>query len=189
MSTPQSPRDLEQLSAYLDGALSPRELAELKPRLEAERELADTFKELQRTRAALRRAPQRRVPRSFTLTHQMLGSRRLSIFSGWTSLNFASAVATLLLAFALIGDFSTNVVLLGGGAPSAAEAAPQTLMIQAPTATPEVELFAQDRSTKAAETALDWSALFHQYAADIELGLAGVALLTGLLAWRQKRRS
>jgi anti-sigma factor RsiW len=189
MSTPLSPHDLEQLSAYLDGALSPPGLTQLKARLDVDLAFASALKAMLRTRAALRRAPQRRVPRSFTLTHQMLGNRRASVFSDWTSLNFASAVATLLLAFALIGDFSTNVLLLGGGAPSAAEAAPQTLMVQPPTATPELELFAQDRQTKAVETTLDWSAIFQQYVADIELGLGGVALLTGMLAWRQKRRS
>jgi anti-sigma factor RsiW len=187
MSTLLSPRDLEQLSAYLDGALSPRELAQLKARLEMELELASALKDMQRTRAALRRAPQRSVPRSFTLAHEMLGTHRASLFSGWTSLNFASAVATLLLMFVFIGDFSANGVRLAAGAP-AAEAAPQTLMVQAPTATPEVQLFTQDRQTKVAEPALDWSAFFEQYVGEIELGLAGVALLTGLLAWRQKRR-
>ncbi len=187
MSALLSPRDLKQLSAYLDGVLSPRELAELKPRLEAELELAGTLKKLQRTRDALRRAPQRRVPRSFTLTHQMLGNSRPSLLSGWTSLNFASAIATLLLVFVFIGDFSANGVPLAAGAPAAQEA-PQTLGAQAPTATPEVQLFAQDRQTKEVKPALDWSVLFGQYTSDIELGLGGIALLSGLLAWWQKRR-
>jgi len=192
MNAPHSSRDLEQISAYLDEALSPRELSQFKERLNAEPELASALQEMQRTRAMLRRAAQRRVPRSFAVTQQMVGART-SLFSGWTSLNFASAAATLLLAFVLIGDFSVNGLPIAGGA--AAPEAPQALMAEAATdeavgATPEIELFAQaDRQTKGAETALGWSALFAQYAGELELALGAVAVISGLLAWRQKRHN
>ncbi len=191
MSSQLSSRDQEQISAYLDGALSPRDFEQLKTRLNAESELAAALQEMQRTRAALRRAPQRRVPRSFAVTQKMVGAQRTSLFSGWTSFNLVSAVATLLLAFVLIGDFSVNGLPIAVGAP--ASEAPQALMAEAATdkaaqATPEAELYAQaDRQTKGAETAVDWSALFAQYARELEIGLGGVAVISALLAWRQKR--
>lgn len=192
MSTSHSSRDQEQISAYLDGALSERDFAQFKTRLNAETELAAAVQQMQRTRAMLRRAPQRRVPRSFALTQQMLGAPRPSLFSGWNALNFASAVATLLLAFVLIGDFSANGLPIAAGAP--APEAPQALMAaeaatdEAVQATPETELYAQaNRQTKGAETALNWNALFAQYTRKLELGLAGIALISGLLAWHQKR--
>ncbi len=193
MSTPLSSQDQEQVSAYLDEALSPRDSAELKARLSAEPELAAALQAMQRTRAMLRRAAQRRVPRSFAVTQQMLGAPRTSLFSGWTSLNFASAAATLLLVLVLIGDFSLNGLPIGVDA--AAPEAPQALMAEAATdeaveATREVEPLAQaDRQTKGAETTLEWNAFFAQYARELELGLGGMAVISGILAWCQKRHN
>lgn len=191
MNSQLSSRDQEQVSAYLDGALSERDFAQFKTRLNAESELAAAVKNMQHTRAALRRAPQRRVPRSFAVTQQMLGSSRPSLFSSWTSLNFASAAATLLLVFVLIGDFSTNGFPVSGAADTAA---PQTLMAEAPTeeaggATPSVDPFAQaDRQVKDEQAAIDWNNLFAQYSRELEIGLGGIAIISGLLAWRQKQK-
>lgn len=191
MNSQQRSRDQEQISAYLDGVLSERDFAQFKTRLGAETDLAAAVREMERTRSALRRAPQRRAPRSFALTQQMVSAQRASLFSSWNLLSFASAFATLLLAFVLIGDFSVNGLPIAG---LAAPEAPQALMAEVATddatqVTPEAELYAQaDRQTKGAETALDWNMVFTQYARELELGLGGIAVISGWLAWRQKNR-
>src|SRR3990170_569135 len=70
-----STRDLERLSAYLDGQLAPGEAAGLEARLQDDSALRETLEGLRQTKAALRSLPSLRPPRSFTLTPQMVGTR------------------------------------------------------------------------------------------------------------------
>ncbi|MEZ0395038.1 MAG: zf-HC2 domain-containing protein [Anaerolineales bacterium] len=162
-------RDLEQLSAYLDGQLPQAEAARLESRLAADPALAAALEELRQARAVLRRAPRRRAPRAFTLTPQMAGlkppvPRAVPVFS------WASALATLifLCAFggAWMGQLTSRSAVpvmesgYGGGpaetqeviteaapmlaAPSGQEAADTTRLAEAtPTlsATPEAASF------------------------------------------------
>ena len=127
MTTP-SDRDLERISASLDGQLSPEEAARLEQRLAADPQLRQTRDELLRTRSLLRRAPVRRAPRNFTLTPRMAGLRppqpRLVPVFSWAS---AAAVLALLVTFAapLVGQFSS----------SSMAAAPLAAPLAAPAAT------------------------------------------------------
>ena len=114
-----SPKDIEQLSAHLDGSLTEREQAALTARLAAEPALAAALKQLELTRAMLRRAPQRKTPRSFTLTAAMAGQRRGSL-GAWSGFNFASAAASLALILVLLTDFSLNGLPLPAAASGAA---------------------------------------------------------------------
>jgi hypothetical protein len=121
-----SNRDLELLSASLDGQLSPEESARLQARLAADAGLRAAQDELRRTRALLRRTPQRRAPRNFTLMPKMAGVRpplpRLVPAFSW-----ASAVAALLLlitfAAPLAGELASRSVSTLA-APMAATMAP-----------------------------------------------------------------
>src|SRR5512142_1758722 len=70
-----SNRDYEQLSAYIDGQLSPAERRKLEERLRARTDLQVALDEMNRTRSLLRSAPRRRAPRNFTLTPAMVGER------------------------------------------------------------------------------------------------------------------
>ncbi len=102
MNTP-SLRDVEQLSACLDGQLSLAELARLNSRLETDPNLSAALEDLRATRAILRRTPQRRAPRNFTLTPKMAGlkpplPRAVPVF------RLASVVATILLFFTFAGN-------------------------------------------------------------------------------------
>ena len=104
MNPSPSTRDLEQLSAYLDGQLKPSESARIESRLQMEPELATVLKELRQTRAILRQIPQRRAPRNFTFTPKMVGSkppmpRTYPIF------RFASTLATVLLFVTIATNF------------------------------------------------------------------------------------
>lgn len=89
-------RDLELLSAYLDGELKSSDSMRLESRLKTDPELAFVLNDLRATRTLLRKLPSRRAPRNFTLTRKMVGQnpplpRTYPIF------RLATAVATLLL--------------------------------------------------------------------------------------------
>ena len=122
MTTP-SFRDLEQLSASLDGQLSQAEKTRLEARIQLNPALAALLADLRLARTILRQTPKRRFRRNFTLTPTMAGIRppvpRLVPAFSW-----ASAVAMLLFIFTL----GTNLVgrlSFGAAAPMMA-AAPMT---------------------------------------------------------------
>lgn len=66
-------REIEQLSAYLDGKLNTSELARLESRLNSDPELVSVLEDLRATRSILRQLPKRKAPRNFTLTRKMVG--------------------------------------------------------------------------------------------------------------------
>lgn len=101
-----SDRDLETLSAYLDGEISSRDRERLEARLRSDPALQEYLEGLRRTRAAVRGLPALRAPRNYYLTPQMVGqerkpSRLFPVFS------FASAAATVLFVLLLVGDYIT----------------------------------------------------------------------------------
>jgi hypothetical protein len=101
-----SNRDWENLSAYLDGQLTPRKRARFAARLESEPALREAYDSLRRTRAMLRGLPRLRAPRNFTVTPEMVSirqSRRRHRLI--PTFQFASAIASLLLLMVLAGDF------------------------------------------------------------------------------------
>ena len=55
-------RDIEQLSSYLDGQLSPSESARLESRLASDPELASAFNDLRAARGILRKLPVAQSP-------------------------------------------------------------------------------------------------------------------------------
>ena len=128
MSTP-SFKDIEQLSAYLDGELSQAQKTRLVARIVKEPDLARAMEEMRQVRALVQQTPRRKAPRNFTLTPKMAGIRppvpRLV-----PALSWASAVAMILFLCTL----SFNFIAQGGflaAAPQAADrfngAAPATM--------------------------------------------------------------
>ena len=89
-------RDVELLSAYLDGRLSPPESLQLESRLSSEPQLRATMDDLGTARGLLRQLPQRRVPRNFTLTPKMAGLKA-PVPRAYPSLRLATVLAGLLL--------------------------------------------------------------------------------------------
>jgi hypothetical protein len=119
MMTP-SFRDVEQLSAFLDGQLSQAENARLEDRIKADPELVAALEELRQARAILRRTPKRRVPRNFILTPRMAGLRP-PVPHLVPALSWASAVAMLLFLFTL-GSSLLSQLPSGAAAPMMATA-------------------------------------------------------------------
>jgi hypothetical protein len=114
MTTP-SFRDVEQLSAYLDGQLSQADKTRLESRLQSDPELASTLADLRQARTILRHTPRRRSPRNFTLTPKMAGIKppvpRLV-----PALSWASAAAMVLFVLTL-GTNLLGQISLGANAP------------------------------------------------------------------------
>ncbi len=70
-----STRDLELLSAYIDGELSARGLARLLPRLDREPGLKQALEEMKAVVQQMGSLPEAPLPRSFTLTPEVAGIR------------------------------------------------------------------------------------------------------------------
>ncbi len=97
-------RDIEALSAYLDGQLKPSEAASLERRLASNPDLQAILVDLRQARRVLRQLPQRRAPRNFTLSTQMVGQKP-PLPRVYPVLRFASALATLLLFLSFAANF------------------------------------------------------------------------------------
>ncbi len=115
-------RDIEQLSAYLDGQLSSSDSARIESRVSADPELASTLHDLRSARGILRKLPARKAPRNFTLTRKMVGlkpplPRTFSFF------RFSTAFATFLLMLTFAVNSILPRVSFGTAAPMAAQEA------------------------------------------------------------------
>jgi hypothetical protein len=100
-----SSQDIERLSAYLDGDLTPREREALEARLRTEADLRHRLEELRHTIAQLKGLPMVRAPRNFTLTPKMVGQKpgRQPLFNFF---RFASAIAAVALVIVVGLDFA-----------------------------------------------------------------------------------
>lgn len=110
-------RDLEILSAYLDGQLSASENKRLETRLKSDPSLRSALDELGCTRNLFRRLPHRRSPRNFMLTPKMVGLRP-PMPHLYPVFRLAATIATLLLIF----TFAANLTLPLVSAPQMAMA-------------------------------------------------------------------
>lgn len=137
-------RDIENLSAYLDGQLSESDAARLEARLKTDPELDSVLSDLRAARGILRKLPARKAPRNFTLTRQMVGlkppmPRAYPLFrlaTVFASILFLfSFAATALSPYISFGAPTMGGYGMGGGGGAAME--------EAPAAAPE-ESFAQE---------------------------------------------
>ncbi len=93
-------RDAEQLSAYLDGKLNAQEAGDIKNRLAGNPELHSVYQQLAQARSLLKKLPQRRAPKNFTLSRQTAGIKP-PVHRLFPTFRFASALASLLLVAGL----------------------------------------------------------------------------------------
>lgn len=154
MKTPTF-RDVELLSAYLDGKLSQADSARLESRIKTEPDLRGILDDLSQSRALLRKLPKRRAPRNFTLTPQMAGVKP-PLPRAVPALRWATSLATLLLFVTFAANaFATSLATpaymsLGKGGGGAPEEAPMMEAVPAePAATEAPELEAAPAATEA----------------------------------------
>ena len=134
-------RDVELISAYLDGQLTQADAARLETRLKTGAELRGVLAEMGQARSLLRKLPARRAPRNFTLTAKMAGikppqPRTFTIF------RFASVLATVLFLFAYMANLSVPAMTalraaapVLGGAGGGGDGNASALELYAPAAT------------------------------------------------------
>src|SRR5512141_601281 len=120
-------RDLELLSAYVDGQLKPSDSAHLETRLKTDPQLASVLTDLRVTRNLLRKLPARKAPRNFTLTRKMVGQNP-PLPRAYPVFRFATALATLLFIFSFgvnsVSRLASQPVYgMGGGGGSSEESA------------------------------------------------------------------
>jgi len=141
-------RDIENLSAYLDGQLNASDAARLEARLKTDPELDSVLSDLRAARGILRKLPARKAPRNFTLTRQMVGLKP-PLPRTYPLFRLATVFAAVLFFFSFTANALSPMVSfsapamggygMGGGGDAAMESAP---MEEAPAA-PE-ESFAQE---------------------------------------------
>jgi anti-sigma factor RsiW len=131
MTTRITGREWEDLSAYLDGQLSPKESARLDEKLQASADLRAALNELSQTRSLLRSQPAVRAPRNFLLTPKMVGVSRAPArtFQLFPVMRLASVLAMALFVLVLAGD-----LLMSGGQPAVMPVAFQSAQMPAPAA-------------------------------------------------------
>jgi anti-sigma factor RsiW len=143
-------RDLELLSSYLDGQLSPSDYARLESRLSSDPDLRAVLDDLRGARSLLRGLPTRKAPRNFTLTPKMVG-KNPPLPRSYPAFQFMTALATLMLFFTVGLNFlapqltaQAPIYGMGGGGGEvesfAAEEAPAPAATEAPAEEPSVQL-------------------------------------------------
>ena len=110
-------RDVEQVSALLDGKLSPADAARLRARLDSDPNLRTIMDDLAQSRGLLRRLPARRAPRNFTLTRKMSGVNT-PLPRSVPTLRFATLLATFLLVFSMATNALAPVFRQAASAPA-----------------------------------------------------------------------
>ncbi len=119
-----SNRDWVQLSSYLDGELSPREVKRLEEKFKDEPALQFAMEELLQTKKILQSTPKLRIPRNFTLPPEMVGVKiRPRPARGY---RLAAALMSFMLIGILVLDFGR--VFMSG---SLALGLPKELMLEA----------------------------------------------------------
>jgi hypothetical protein len=132
-------RDLELLSAYLDGELSARQADRLRRRLLVDPAMRRELESLRATRELLRGLPPVRAPRNFTLSPEMV--RRPLLARLFPALGLATAVATVALAVVIAVDLLGSFGLA---------AAPAMLGVEEVEATVEVARMMQQEAEEGA---------------------------------------
>jgi hypothetical protein len=155
-------RDIENLSASLDGQLNESESAKIKNRLTSDPELDSVLTDLSFARRLLRILPKRKSPKNFTLTRKMVGLKP-PMPRTYPLFRLATIFATVLLVF----SFSVNALSpfvsfsapqsifgYGGGAAAEAPATEEAMMFESAPAT-ESPAEPIPQSTETARVATD----------------------------------
>ena len=111
-------RDLEELSAYLDGVLPAAQVARLESRLQEDPEFRAALEQIRGVVQALRKLPAVPVPRNFTLRTADVTIRRPAAYP---ALSLATALATLAFVVVFGLDTFAQGISFGAQAPQVEE--------------------------------------------------------------------
>lgn len=162
-------RDIENLSAYLDGQLSASDAARLEARLKTDPELDSVLSDLRTARGILRKLPARKAPRNFTLTRQMVGLKpplprtyplfRLATVFASILFLFSFTATALSPMFSLTPPTMNSFFGMGGGGDAAMEEPAATEEAFAAEMAPAAEApSVQEAAPAATEAAVEESA-------------------------------
>lgn len=142
-----SKRDLAQLSAYLDGEVSQRDLVKLQKRIDENPVFQAALEDLRIVKSVLPHTPRVKVPRNFSLNRNMVESpQRLPPVMSY---RFATAALTILFIGIVVVDIGSGA--LKGGMLSAQAPMAEEVMLE--SAADEMEEPSQLVMEKAAEEA------------------------------------
>lgn len=122
MNAQITPKDLDMLSAYLDGQLGEKERVRVETRLQNDESYRQELESIRHIRLLLRHLPQRRAPRNFMLSAQTAAQIKPVRSFRWVP---ALRVTTALASFLLIVSFAGELLFARAPlntAPSAMEA-------------------------------------------------------------------
>lgn len=108
-------REIENLSAYLDGQLDSKESAKLESRLKSDPELESALQDLRSARGILHALPQRKARRNFTLTRQMVGLKP-PLPRSYPLIRFATVFASILFLLSFTATALSPLAGFGGAA-------------------------------------------------------------------------
>ena len=144
-------KDWELLSSYMDGELNPRDKARVETRLSAQPEFQEALDGLRRTKAILRKAPIRKVPRNFTL--RAADVQPVKIPRWIPAMQWSSAAAALVAVFLFASQLIPG---LPGFATTASEKAVDTEMAAPELAQPAQSLAAVPAADQATPEVIYW---------------------------------
>jgi hypothetical protein len=122
-----SKRDWAQLSAYLDGELSQRDLSKIKNRIEDDPVFQAALEDLRNVKTILNRTPRLSVPRNFTLKPSLVESpQRRSPARGY---RLAAAALSFLFVGVVVFDLGSGMLKSGLSAAQAPRA--EEVMLEA----------------------------------------------------------
>ena len=133
MTTRISPRDWQNLSAYLDDQIPARQKKRLEVRLQQDGALRQALDDIHRTRQVLRSTPRLRVPRAFTLAAQP--ARKPAVSPAMPAFRFASILASVIFVLVLLGDYLAGTSMLSARREAFAPAA-APVMVESNQAVP-----------------------------------------------------
>ena len=96
-------KDLELISAYLDGACSLKDRRKVDDRLQSEPEFAQVVREYEHVRRLLKALPLKRAPRNFTLSASQVPAKPQRFFLVPT-LNFVAMAAAFTVVVVFVGS-------------------------------------------------------------------------------------
>lgn len=140
-----SKKDWAQLSAYLDGELSPRDLRKIEGRIQSDPDFQAALEDLKEVKAILSHTPKLAVPRDFTLEPSLVQQKPRQARNPLPVYRLAAAALSVLFVTVVVLDLG-SVVLKGDLSASQAPLAEEVMLEAAAEAVEEPEMMAVEEA-------------------------------------------